>query len=154
MKKTGSLVTNHCWTAVQGRFDAESGKRAAVGGIIASVNNCVKIAVDGYSLSGAMIIGKVADTLATLTNDNVNKISEYATSAPFDSNSGIFTGDDVKSINIGSPIQIQLDPTGGKEAFWLVSAAEFFQDSAICAAQIDANIAPTIGGAMAKATYG
>lgn len=61
--KTGMLVSNHCWTAVIGRPDATDTARAAVGGIIGTVNGCVKIAVDGYSLAGAMCIGIIGKDL-------------------------------------------------------------------------------------------
>lgn len=46
------------------------------------------------------------------------------------------------------------DNAGGNECWWLVTSAEFFQNSGLFTALIDANLTGTIGADMAKATYG
>lgn len=104
MVLTGQLVTNSCWTAVIGRPDGVAAKRAAVGGTIGSVNNCVKIAVDGYSLSGAMCIGRVSADLSTLADaDTLMAVTEVDNAAPYNTAAGAFAADTIKAVNQGSP---------------------------------------------------
>jgi len=154
--KSGMLISNHCWTASIGRPDAAADKRAAVGGITGSVNSCCKIAVDGYSLSGAMVIGIVSNNMTSMLDAAALKIlEEVGNAAPYNGDMGMWVGDTtLKAINQGSPTTVLVDNAGGNEAWWLVTANEWFQNSGCFAALVGSAISGTIGADMARATYG
>jgi len=153
---TGNLITNHCFTASIGNTGALQANRAAIGGVIGSVNSCVKIAVDGYSLSGAMMIGLLTNNISVMVaNSGLETLSELGGAAVHNTHLGKWDADNAAlAVNQGSPVACWMDNQGGKEAFWLVSSAEFFQNSAFFAAAISAAVSGTEGAAMDKATYG
>jgi len=106
---TGMLVSNHCLTAVAARIDTNSAaaKRAAIGGILGTSNSCVKIAVDGYSLSGAMVVGKMTNDLTATGTDANNMLLVNEIKTQLNVATGNWTGDATTwSVNQGSPTVI------------------------------------------------
>lgn len=57
--KNAPTAANHCWTAIGADPAAIDTKRAVLGGYVASINTCLKHAIDGYSFWGITIIAKV-----------------------------------------------------------------------------------------------
>jgi hypothetical protein len=101
------LISNHCYTSSMGRPDADDTHRAAMGGLIGSVNSCVKMGVDGYSLSGAMVIGNFGLDLRESAMDANNLLTLYeqiGNQAPYDETYGKWSSDaNAKAVNQGTP---------------------------------------------------
>lgn len=58
----GNMLTNSCWTIAGGLSDGDAATRIAIGGIVGSNVTCLRTIVDGYTLSGTVVVGRAGDT--------------------------------------------------------------------------------------------
>lgn len=79
---------NHCWTAVAAKPNVTAITQiATIGGFAASINTCLKHAIDGYSFWGITIISKVgqdwgfatfAAAMGSLAVSETGTLSQFA----------------------------------------------------------------------------
>lgn len=77
--------------------------------------------------------------------------------APYSATTGEWTSDTTnpKAINQGSPTLVLINSAGTDyDAWWLITSAEFFQNSGTFTAKVSADISGVAGADMAAATYG
>jgi len=146
--KGGTMITNSCWTIITGRSEADDlAKRMNLGGILASAQSCIKTAVDGYTLSGFISIGKAGNNFTGDTSNgssaNTNAASPLADAntikfvdldgiAPFDGVIGQYLAGGEKAINFGSPVAIHSSFTASYyHTFYLISADIWYANSAL-----------------------